>query len=220
MIYLIMLQVLSIIYLPKQEQPNSLTERIKLVGNIDTLVMNAVNNDKHYPKMNMEEREMLYWVNLCRKEPKYFWDSIIAQKYLPKGWDKNPYFTTLKRDLYKAKDLKLLSTQDSLLNAARFHANDLNNNRKFGHNSTDGTDCFERLNHFGIIYCAGENISLGHISMLDALIVLLVDVNVQDLGHRLNILSEDFDRIGLSCIPTTQPGYRGYLIVQDFGCQL
>ena len=65
----------------------------------------------------------------------------------------------------------------------------------FSHTRPDGSTCFTILNEYGIPYnTAGENIAGGSTTPED-----VVDLWMNSEGHRANILSENYTKIGVGC---------------------
>ncbi len=87
--------------------------------------------------------------------------------------------------------LKLLKYSDTLSDAAIVRANEIQT--YFSHNRPDGTSCFTAVTNMGIRYrYIGENIAYGQKSPED-----VMNAWMNSSGHRANILSENFDYIGI-----------------------
>lgn len=98
-----------------------------------------------------------------------------------------------------------------LANAAQAHAQDMRAKDYFEHNSLDGRTPTQRMQEAGYrpngcrcSYAYGENIAMGQRSGEEAMRDWM-----NSPGHKRNILSRDFDEIGI--------GIDGYYWVQDFG---
>lgn len=90
-----------------------------------------------------------------------------------------------------ANGLKLLKYSDTLSDAAIVRANEIQT--YFSHNRPDGTSCFTAVTDMGIRYrYIGENIAYGQKSPED-----VMNAWMNSYGHRANILSENFDYIGI-----------------------
>lgn len=101
-----------------------------------------------------------------------------------------------------------LTVRNELIPVAREHAEDMWKRNYFSHYSPEGSDVGDRLNGKGIKYfIAGENLALAptlktaHTGLMNS------------SGHRENILSPDFKRIGIGVI---ENGYYGKIFVQIF----
>lgn len=75
----------------------------------------------------------------------------------------------------------------------------------FSHTRPDGSDCFTILGQFGISYRAvGENIAAGQRTP-----EAVMDSWMDSSGHRANILSASYRKLGVGCVQTGS-GYRIY----------
>ncbi len=87
--------------------------------------------------------------------------------------------------------LKLLKYSDTLSDAAIVRANEIQT--YFSHTRPNGTSCFTAVTDMGIRYrYIGENIAYGQNSPED-----VMNSWMNSSGHRANILSENFDYIGI-----------------------
>jgi uncharacterized YkwD family protein len=97
---------------------------------------------------------------------------------------------------------------EELSNIASLKAKDMAENNYFGHISPTYGNPFEMLKSFGISYrIAGENIA-GNISVKNA-----HDAFMKSPGHKANILSKNYDQIGIGIAPSEK---YGYIYVQIF----
>ncbi len=180
----------------------------------------SVFNEKQaaFPQLNQQAKTLYYWTNYCRKNPRRFWDSIMVPVLQEHPTWLSAYTKSLQQDLYNTPPLALLSLNRELIKIAQEHANDIGlKGAKISHNSTDGRSFFDRFRQTGLKNCGGENLAYGNKDPLLALIDLLVDEKVVDLGHRKAILSKQYNLIGLgvSFISDTKTLFS----VQDFACQ-
>ena len=89
--------------------------------------------------------------------------------------------------------LSNLSTTTSLRNAAYKRATEIQ--QVFSHDRPNGTSCFTVLDEFGISYRAcGENIAWGQRTPAE-----VVNAWMNSEGHRKNILSPSFGKLGVGC---------------------
>lgn len=169
-----------------------------------------------YYQLSADAKEFYYWVNYSRRNPKGFWDSV-AKPII----DAFPTLNvaearSLKVDLYKANGLSMFSLNDTLIRLARLHANDISVNKaRPSHTSTNGTDFGSRMNKAGIYNCAGENISISGQGVLMAVLLLYLDINLPDLGHRKTLLDPLLVETGIGI---AKYGKEHLFIVQDFAC--
>lgn len=171
-----------------------------------------------FSSMNAREQECLYWVNLTRKNPIFFCDSILAPILAAFPPLRGREATTLKKDLLAAGSLPLFSPHALLNTVARAHANDISRKKApISHTSTNGNSFAERMRIAGINTCAGENISLGNQGVLLSVVLLYLDMGLTPAAHRQTLLSKQYEHIGLGCVDY---GNDNFFLVQDFSCKL
>lgn len=89
--------------------------------------------------------------------------------------------------------LAALTLDKSLCAAAEIRAKEIV--RSFSHTRPDGTSCFTVLKESGISYrAAGENIAYGQRSAS-----AVMNAWMNSSGHRANILSKNFGKVGVAC---------------------
>jgi uncharacterized protein YkwD len=119
----------------------------------------------------------------------------------------NDMFKFVNEERKKAS-VKELTWRTELVPVARAHAKDMWTRKYFGHVSPEGADVGDRLQEAGIKYLvAGENLALSPTTS----IAMRGLMNSE--GHRENILSRDFNRMGIGVIDN---GYYGKMFVQIF----
>ena len=97
--------------------------------------------------------------------------------------------------------LNPLKVDSNLAKVARTKAQDMSDNSYFSHNSPTYGTPFEMLKKFGIAYtAAGENIA-GNSTVEKAETALL-----NSAGHRANILSKNYDTIGIGIVNDSRYG--------------
>jgi uncharacterized protein YkwD len=102
------------------------------------------------------------------------------------------------RFLETAKPLAPLKVSKGLSLAAKDHAKDQGPKGATGHDGSDGSSPFARMNHYGKWFgSAGENISYGKNTGEEIVFQLLIDDGVQGRGHRKNIFSGAFNVTGV-----------------------
>lgn len=104
--------------------------------------------------------------------------------------------------------LAVLVMDNLLQKVAQEHAQDMFSRGYFSHYTPEGKSPFERMNDAGVIYtAAGENLAFSP----------TVDLAMQGLlkspGHRANILSPNFRRVGIGII---DGGIYGEMFAQEF----
>jgi uncharacterized protein YkwD len=184
----------------------------------DTALENWLNVNPAYTQLEPEEKELIYWVNYVRQQPKQFSNTILLPflKQFPEA--KSSYTQSLISELSTLSSLLPLAPSKALNDVARSHAKDLGiNQRNISHNSSKGESFKERLNKFGYFECASENVYEGKEDGLQAVLFLLIDAGVPNLGHRKNILDSNMKYIGVSFFPVKKNENR-FFMVQDFSC--
>ena len=89
--------------------------------------------------------------------------------------------------------LSALSKNDGAVNAARVRAKEIVSS--FSHTRPDGRSCFTAASDLGVTYrTAGENIAYGYSTPAQ-----VVNGWMNSEGHRKNILSKSFSKIGVGC---------------------
>ena len=167
--------------------------------------------------LNNQSKELYYWTNFCRNNPRMFWDSVVAPVLNEQPGLRGAYAESLKKELYSLKRLPYLSLNTALIKIAQEHANDIGEkSAKISHTSTDGRSFETRFGTTGLKGCGGENVAYGNEDPLMDIIILLIDANLPSLGHRKAILSTKYTLIGpgVSFIGKTN----NIFSVQDFAC--
>ncbi len=167
-----------------------------------------------YASLSPQEQEILYITNVARSKPMFFWDSMVKPilNAFPTLVGKNS--KSLYQDLVSTGSLPMFSLHNYLVNAARFHSNDLASTGVFSHSSSNGQHFSQRLESFGVknTYSA-ENISMGQQSILQSSVLLYLDIGIPDLGHRKTLLSKQYSLIGIGY---TKSKDGSFYITQDF----
>lgn len=115
-------------------------------------------------------------------------------------------------DLVNSERLKVglpaLSPSEKIREVARAHAKDMFARGYFSHINPEGESPFDRLTGAGVIFvAAGENLAFA------PTVELAHQGLMQSPGHRANILSADFGRVGIGVI---DGGVYGRMFVQEF----
>lgn len=167
-----------------------------------------------YASLTNEEKEIVYYINVARSQPKYFWDSVVVPilTVFPNLVGSNS--KSLYKDLMQKGSLPMFSLHHSLMNAAKFHSDDMAKTGLFSHSFSNGTNFIERLQSFGIKNTyAAENISMGQQSIIQSIVLLYLDIGIPDLGHRKTLLSTNYTLIGVGYTATKDGSF---YITQDF----
>jgi hypothetical protein len=163
------------------------------------------------------EKELFYWVNLLRMDPAGFGKHYLEPflKEFPELRGGNAQ--SLSRELASAGPLSFFAPASHLLVEANRHATDLAKKQKrLSHSASDGRNFQQRMADAGVRNCAGENIYEGEADALKAVLLLLIDQGVPDLGHRKTLLNPVFNQMGVSAVKAAP---ERYFIVQLFSCK-
>lgn len=184
----------------------------------DTSLENQLRLLPEYTSLSHEEKEVVYWVNLVRTQPRDFVKQVIHPflEQFPEA--KSSYSQSLIKELNHQPPLPALLPSSRLHSIAETHAKDLGQNQMpISHQSSRGESFQERMNRFGYFECVSENIYEGKENGLFSVLFLLIDAGVKSLGHRKNILSPEVKYIGVSFHPI-RGKERFYYLVQNFSC--
>jgi uncharacterized protein YkwD len=178
----------------------------------------AANTGAYANYLTSEEKKVLQLINLARTDGNLFLKEY-ADKYIASNpvFKNNKFAQSLYVDLRKAKGLPPLTPNEKLYRSAKAHATDIGAKGMKGHDSSNGDNFNKRIPRFLSSYSGfGENISYGtdNNTALPIVMLLLIDNNNADYGHRKNILSPSFESIGAAI---QQHKTYGFVCVQDFG---
>ena len=163
-------------------------------------------------------QSFMYWVNYSRLFPKEFRDSALIPYLQQQPRLKGKYANSLLETPDKAIALPFLDPEQKLSKASLDHAKDIQRNGgSVSHRSSDGSSFGDRMRKVGYRGCTAENISLGKDNWgLSSLLLLYLDINLPDLGHRKNLLNPNYSKMGVSSL---QLDGDQTLIVQELGCE-
>jgi uncharacterized protein YkwD len=160
-----------------------------------------------------EEKKVILFMNLARYNGPLFAGTFLESYLREKQIENNSYVKSLRRDLNKLDRLAPLIAEKDLSAVAGAHALESGKQGSTGHQGFKQR--FEPL--LGNPYThVGENCSYGYERAIDIVLGLLIDEGVKDLGHRSNILSADFNSIGVAIRPHKR--YRTNCVM-DFGAR-
>lgn len=99
------------------------------------------------------------------------------------------------------RGLKALVMDEKLREVARAHSRDMFARGYFAHVNPDGEDPFQRMDKAGVKYVvAGENLALA------PNVDLAHEGLMNSPGHRANILTAEFGKVGIGCIKSARYG--------------
>ena len=188
------------------------------VVEIDQVLSKQTNEFVAKRGLSKEEGQFLYWTNYMRKNPLSFYRNCIAMFIKDFPEVDGPEAKSLGRELLSLSPLPILVPNTSLMEVSQDHAHDLATNMgRISHTGSDGRGFATRIRYVGFNKCAAENIYTGKDDALIALMMLLLDIGVDNLGHRKNLLNPDFTEIGVSI--KYRKDQQKVVLVQDFGCK-
>jgi len=159
------------------------------------------NSAKKTEWLSPKEKELMYWLNYARLNPKEFCIKYIYPQYLRDS--NNVYIATLMDYMLNMKPVPALFPDKNLFESARCHAESMGKAGLIGHGRRDG--CKSSF--------SGECCSYGLSSPLEIVLQLLVDEGISSLGHRYICLGV-YSKIGVSIKPHKTYGTNTVL---DFG---
>ncbi len=165
----------------------------------DEAMFNKCNTAKEIGYLSLEEKSVIFYLNLVRVNPKLF-----AQTYLKNYLDTAPinqteYLKSLQKELNTLKPMDLLKPQFDLYEVAKKHATEMGVQGKTGHISLSGKNFESRAEELSKRYKKlMENCQYGYADGLSIVIDLLIDEDIPELGHRKSLLNKDVKYIGTS----------------------
>ncbi|HVY76017.1 MAG TPA: CAP domain-containing protein [Puia sp.] len=171
-----------------------------------------------FSRLPAEAKEMLYWTNAARLHPHWFWDSVLAPTLQIYPQLQGRYSRSLMLDLFRTGPLPAFALNNLLVKTAQSHANDIAaHHAPISHFSTNGLSFTDRLRRAGIGFftCASENISLSSQSTALAVILLYLDIDIPELGHRKALLNASLKEIGVGAARYNEDQY---FLVEDMTC--
>jgi len=181
------------------------------------MVITNWNRDQlHFTDLTPQEQDFYYWVNYSRVDPHRFFDSVVKRVIDAYPQLKGENFETLHNDLANAGSLPLFILNPDLIKMAKGHAADIvSHEAQPSHNSTNGDSFSDRFKQKNLKNCGGENLSFGATDPVLLLVLLYLDINVPNLGHRKALLNPGFVETGIGAA-----NYKNgsVFLVQDFSC--
>ncbi|SFQ12481.1 Cysteine-rich secretory protein family protein [Parafilimonas terrae] len=171
-----------------------------------------------FNRLSEPEKNFLYWVNYSRKNPKGFFESAVMPVVKTYPQLKGANLISLEKDLKSGASLALLQINPALMKMSEAHAKDItSSNANPSHNSTNGETFIDRFKKVGLKNCGGENISYGggEADPLFMLVMLYLDINVSNLGHRKALMNSSFVNTGISIAKYANGNT---FLVEDFAC--
>ena len=167
------------------------------------------NTAKDVSYISDEEKKVIFFCNLARLDGQAYVNAMLSDL---KNSD-DYYVYSLVQTLDTIKDLPMYYPNEQLCKAAEVHANDLKSTGDFRHESADGSQYYKRIQKYYKGKNTSENLAGGFDDAYMIVNILLLDQYTPSYGHRKNILSRKFSRIGVAI--REHPVYT-YICVQDF----
>lgn len=171
--------------------------------------LEKANTAKNVSYLTEEEKQVIYYTNLARINPKLFGETY-AQQYIDTALKRSGYTVSLLNDLKKQKVLSALLPDSVLSKTAADWAASSGKKGETGHAGHDARydKVKDRFPHWG------ENCDYGFNDALSIVMRLLIDEGHSDLGHRKAILNSDYTHIGTAIRKHKKYDWD---CVQDFG---
>lgn len=174
-------------------------------------VIAKANTAKDVSYLDEAEKQVILYMNLARIDGKLFVKTFVKKYETTHGSDS--YLKSLKETLNNQASKPVFQPSQNLSKAADYHAKDMGQTGKIGHQSSNGTKTFDRIRKYAKGGYMAENCSYGFSDAYGIVMQLLVDKGVPSLGHRKSILSTNYKAVGVAIRP--HKTYR-FNCVQDF----
>lgn len=182
---------------------------------IQVQVQHWLNRNQDYHLHNSNQKQMLYWVNVLRSNPRKFQQQYIDTFLVQYPKLNQAEAADLKKELMSLDPLPLLAPSMQYSRISQKQADHLRKELVLSHHDQRGLDFPDRMRMEGV-QCAAENIASVKGNALVAVIVLLLDINLPSAGHRVNLLSTRYQSIGVG---VSQSGHNENMIYsQLFSC--
>ncbi|MFH0757423.1 MAG: CAP domain-containing protein [Bacteroidota bacterium] len=177
----------------------------------DSAVVRSLYTSNGIPYLTEEERKVVLFMNMARYDGPLFAETFLDAYVEENRVENTSYLRSLRRELKDVSGLPALVPEEDLTRVAQGHATRSGETGHVGHK--DMNKRFEPLR--GNPYVAwGENCSYGYDKAITIVIVLLIDEDIEGVGHRRNILNTGYNSVGVAIRP--HKNYR-YNCVIDFG---
>jgi uncharacterized protein YkwD len=177
----------------------------------DAEVVRSLHTARNMPWLSEEEQKVILFMNMARHNGSLFAETFVKTYVEENQVEKTSYLRSLYRDLAKVSELKPLFPEEDLTAVANWHALKSGKTGHVGHRNMKKR--FEPLRG-NPYYEWGENCSYGFDEALTMVITLLIDEDIEGVGHRKNILKESYNSVGVAIRP-----HKTYRVncVMDFG---
>jgi len=156
--------------------------------------------------MSAKEKELIYILNLARRYPLQFANTVVKQYPSYSQNEKmaqSDHYQSLLRTMRKLPQSTMLYPEKLCYASAQCHAVSAGKKGYVGHERMNA-NCKKQK------YYMGECCDYGHGEPLDVVMALLIDEGVANLGHRL-ICFTTYNKIGVSIAPHKEYGNNAVL---------
>lgn len=182
----------------------------------DTGLQRILGQSADYKKLNDSDKQVAYYLNYARRNPQLFLERAINVFANNHPEVKSSYVGSLQSLFKTLQPLEVIMPDARISSISMSHAVDLQTHKTISHNSSDGRSFQDRVSSV-IKMCGSEAIHASQrYTPLEAVLGLLFDFNVPDLGHRKALLNAKFAKAGFGSAIVLN-GYS--VLVIDFSCQ-
>lgn len=151
----------------------------------------SANTAESVTYMNEKEKQVIYFLNLCRINPQKFLNKYIDGSdyvllYKAELEKKPQYYSSLKSALKKLKPLSVMNPDKKMYEEAACLAKEQAKSGQIGHKRKRCKESY-----------TAENCTYGNHEALDIVIAMLIDLDVPSYGHRKTML-EKYTLVGVS----------------------
>jgi hypothetical protein len=170
----------------------------------------------NFNTLSKDEKDVLYYLDYARKNPSIFLDRAI-NVFIAGHPEINSSYIKSLQELFKTLPQRDIILPDSLLGTvSKSHARDLESHQTISHTSSNGTTFQQRVGPY-LKNCGSEAIHASpRFTPLEAILMLLFDFNVPDMGHRKALLNVNFTKAGFGVALSSKGNS---ILVMDFSCQ-
>lgn len=157
------------------------------------------NTAKDIGYLTREEKEVVFYLNLVRVNPKLFVQTYLKNYLDTAPIKKTEYLHSLLDELNRMNPIGIIEPQFDLYQVAKKHATEMGIQGKTGHVSLNGESYEKRAENISKRYeKALENCQYGYSDALSIVIDLLIDEDIVDVSHRKSLINKDVKYIGVS----------------------
>jgi|ERR1035437_6785334 hypothetical protein len=164
--------------------------------------LELANTAKDSNYLNNNEKETIFFINLCRLNPTLFLETI-CKPYIDSVGIKGAhsrnyrsYVNSLYRDLTTCKKLTVVVPSMIINSITKEHCRYMIKNKQISHDSV-----YSRVRKINLLYFFNsEDCAYGYNTPLSLVIGYLIDDGVNDVGHRKSLIDKNNIIVGLSTI--------------------